>query len=343
MRTAFAHNPPHEAHFQRGHVERPERLEAILALVSEDPALEKALVRPRAGPVDLDVARLVHTDAYLRRLETAVGAGGARLDPDTYATAESLAVALEGLGALLAATRAVLDGEAENGFAAVRPPGHHATPGAAMGFCLLSNVAVAARRAQRRYGVERVLIVDFDVHHGNGTQDAFYEDPNVLVASTHQHPLYPGTGALRERGAGAGDGATINLPLPPRTGDEGYLRAFRRVLRPLARRFRPELILLSAGYDAHWRDPLSDMHLSVEGFGRLVLEVMEWADAWCENRLVAALEGGYDAGALAHGVRATLRLLQDPSAGVEDPFGPPRAPDADVTAYLADAAGFFGV
>ncbi len=329
MTTAFGFNPSHGHHYEPGHVERPERLEAIREQLSSSPNWNRLQhVEPMA--VDLDVARLVHRRTYLERLQQALQRAPARLDPDIYVQPESLTVALEAVGTLLAVTRAVLDGHADNGFAAIRPPGHHATPERAMGFCLLSNVAIVVRWAQQSFGVERVAIVDFDVHHGNGTQEVFYEDPNVLFISVHQFPHYPGTGRMEEIGEGRGRGATVNVPLPPFTDDAGYLEVFRRLLGPIVRRFRPEVLFVSAGYDAHWRDPLSAMQLTVAGFAQLVYELMEWADAYCDNRLVAALEGGYDAEALAAGVAATVARLLDPTAEIEDPIGPSPHEPADV-------------
>ena len=342
MKTAFTFNPSHHDHALAGHPERPERLDAILEVLRGDDVWER-LDHREAAPADLDAVRLVHTDDYVQRLERVTRSGGGMLDADTYAAPVSLDVAREALGGLLAVTAAVFDGEADNGFAAIRPPGHHARPDAAMGFCLLANVAVAARWARRQYGVERLLIVDFDVHHGNGTQEVFYEDPNALYVSTHRYPFYPGTGAADETGAGRGRGATVNVPLPAGAGDEALLSAFRRILAPIVARFRPECILVSAGYDAHWKDPLGGMNVSVKGFSEIVYEILGWADAFCGNRLVCALEGGYHAEALAHGVRATVRRLENPEAETDDPFGEAPGRAADVDALLADLAAFHGV
>lgn len=341
MRTAITYSDHHEAHFQPGHVERPERLNAIRQLVSEriDPTHLTVL---QAQLASRDAVRLAHPDAYFERLEAASEAGGAQLDPDTYTTRSSLNVALEGLGGLLQLTDAVLSKKADNAFALIRPPGHHARPHEAMGFCLFANAAIAAAWARQRHGVDRVLIVDFDVHHGNGTQEVCYESAQVLFMSTHQWPLYPGTGALEERGAGAGEGFTANVPLPAHTGDAAYLRVFREILRPMAFNYKPELILVSAGYDAHWMDPIASMNLSVTGFASIMLELLSWADALTDNRLVALLEGGYHADALAHSVLASIQLLQNPSASIDDPFGRGPAPDADVNAVIERIASFYG-
>lgn len=333
MITAFALNPSHTQHYEPGHVERPERLEAIRAHLSASPYWNR-LQHLQPLPVDWDLVHQVHRRTYLERLQQALRRAPTRLDPDTYVQPGSLQVALEAVGALLAVTKAVLEGQADNGFAAVRPPGHHATPERAMGFCLLSNVALAVRCAQQTFGVERVAIVDFDVHHGNGTQEVFYEDPHVLFLSVHQFPHYPGTGRMEEIGTGRGRGATVNVPLPAYTGDDGYLEVFRRLLGPVVRRFRPEVLFVSAGYDAHWRDPLSAMQLSVSGYADLVYELMEWADACCDNRLVMTLEGGYDTEALAASVAATAARLLDPTISVEDPIGPSPHETVDVRDLL---------
>ena len=205
----------------------------------------------------------------------------------------------------------------------MRPPGHHATAQQALGFCLFNNVAIAARHALNHLGVERTLIADFDVHHGNGTQDAFYTEPRVLYFSVHQSPLYPGTGRIGERGTGRGEGANINVPLPPGCGDEEYGRVFDEVLAPAARRFQPQLILVSAGYDAHWGEMLASMQMTVAGFARMAGTLKGIAQELCQGRLVFTLEGGYHLPALAAGVRATLEvLLGSPEA--PDPLGGPR-------------------
>lgn len=333
MRTAISFNPSHEAHAEAGHIERPERLHAIRALLQKSDVLSaKATLEP--VPAALEDVLLVHPRGYYDRLEAAVQAGGARLDPDTYAKTRSLDVAMEGLGGVLSATKAVLEAQFDNSFALVRPPGHHARPDEAMGFCLLANVAIAARWAQAHYDVDRVLIVDFDVHHGNGTQEIFYEDPNVMYMSTHQWPFYPGTGALEETGRGAGAGTTLNVPLPANTGDTDILNVFNVILTPRALAFNPDLVIVSAGYDAHWMDPIGGLNLTVNGFTDVMRAILGWANTCAGNRLVAVLEGGYNTDALAHGVLATLRLLQDPDARPADPFGPSPRKDADLSDHL---------
>ena len=320
-------------HAEPGHPERPARLDAVRAAVEGDPRL-RGLERVGGGAAPREALERVHTAAFLDRVEALSRAGGGHADADTYVTAASWDVARRACGGLLAVVDAVLAGGAGAGFAVGRPPGHHAPPDRAMGFCLVNHVAVAARHAQAAHGAERVLVVDVDVHHGNGTQDAFYDDGSVLFVSSHQAGIYPGTGALGETGAGAGEGATVNLPLPART-DDALVDLYRAVLPPLAARFRPDLVLLSAGFDAHRLDPLAGLSLSVAGLVDLVGVVQEAADAHAAP-LALSLEGGYHAEALAACVAGTLRRLLDPAAEVDDPFGPSRLPAPDL-APLAEA------
>ena len=322
------------AHAQLGHPERPARLAAVRAALSADPALA-ALPRITGAPAGRDALQRVHAPAYLDRLDATCAAGGGTLDPDTYATAASFDVARQSAGNLLAVVDAVMAGEAGNGLALGRPPGHHARPMMAMGFCLLSNAAVAARHAQAGHGAERVMVVDLDVHHGNGTEEAFFDDPSVLFVSSHQAGIYPGTGALGDIGVGAGRGTTVNLPVPGRTGDE-LADLYRNVLPGLAERFRPDLVLLSLGTDAHRLDPLAGLALSVTGLADCATVVREIADAWAGGRIVATLEGGYHVEALAATVAAITHRFIDASAQVVDPFGPTAFPAQDLSA-LAEA------
>lgn len=335
MVTVYALRADSDAHAEPGHPERPERLHAVRKRLDADPVLAEArdagrLVRVDGTEAPREALLRVHTAAHLDGLDALAARGGGHADPDTYVTADSPRIAREACGDLLAAVDHVMDGRARNAFAIGRPPGHHARPSAPMGFCLLSNVAVAARHAQAVHGARRVLVVDIDVHHGNGTEEAFYADPSVVFFSSHQAGLYPGTGRIDDLGEGAGRGATVNLPVPAGTADAGLVGAYRRLLPALAARVRPDLVLLSAGYDAHRLDPLGGLALSVAGITDLVRTVAEVADQHAGGRLVASLEGGYHAEALAHGVASTLRVLLDPSAEASDPFGPTRAPDPDV-------------
>ncbi len=340
MRVAITFSEHHDGHAQQGHVERPARLHAIRKLLAEDGILDSTSTLPSClAPVE--AVTLVHPFDYYERLKTAVEAGGARLDPDTYAKPDSLKIALQGLGGLLAITDKVLEGAYDNGFAIIRPPGHHARPDTAMGFCLFANVAIATEWAKKHHGIQKVLIVDFDVHHGNGTQEIFYEDLNVMYMSTHQRPLYPGTGALEETGAGSARGSTINIPLPAQTGDEDYLKVFKKILTPIALEFNPELIFVSAGYDAHWMDPIGGMNLTVSGFDAIMLEILSWAAQCTNHKLVAALEGGYNTDALAHCVLNSVKLLQSPETKPEDKLGKARRPDAEIDYHLDRLIEFY--
>ncbi len=325
---AYAFDPTHVALGVVGHPERPARLDAAIALLEREGMLS-AMRRVAADEAPRAALERVHDPSYLDLLESVTDAGGARLDPDTYCTTESYAIARRAAGGLLAVTNAVLHGDAQAGFALVRPPGHHARAFTAMGFCLLANVAIAVRHAQRAHGIRRVMVVDFDVHHGNGTQEAFYEDPDVLVVSSQQYPFWPGTGAITETGAGAGEGATVNIPVPAGTGD-ALASLYQRVLPVLAKRFEPEVVFVSAGYDAHWKDPVGGLALSVAGLASIAGTIAEVADAHCGGRLIAALEGGYHTGALAAGVLGTLRVMEDGAALVDDPYGPAPARGSDL-------------
>ena len=334
-RTAFVYDPFNLRHTLDGHPENFRRLETTWTLLQQDGIL-KQLIRLPSGEAPFEIITRVHSPYYVERLESAAMFGRGRLDPDTYVNADSFQAALLAAGGLLNVVDAVMTGQADNGFALIRPPGHHATPENGMGFCLLGNVAIAARWAQIHHGAARVLIVDFDVHHGNGTQDVFYNDESVLFVSTHQFPYYPGTGAADETGRNHAIGATINIPFPPHVGDKGYVDAFRQIVAPAARRFQPDLILLSAGFDAHWMDPLASEYVSIFGYAMLVRELMGLADELCHGRLVAALEGGYNLDVLAHAVLTTLRVLLDSPEGPSDPFGlPVYGQERDVSALLA--------
>ncbi len=342
MTTALTYDPFNLQHTFPRHPEHAGRLAGTWNLLEADGILER-LLRVESRPAPLDAITAVHTARYVEQLEQMAARGGGKVDPDTYVVEATWQASLLAAGGLLAVTDAVLTGQAQNGFALVRPPGHHARPHTGMGFCLFGNVAVAARYAQKTYGLERVLIVDFDVHHGNGSQEMFWDDPSVLVFNTHQYPFYPGSGALDETGAGPGAGFTVNLPFPPGVGDAGYLAAFRQVLAPVARRFRPALILLSAGFDAHWMDPLANERLSISGFGGLVGELMALAAELCGGRLVATLEGGYNLEVLPHCVLTTLRTLSADPAGLSDPFGPPPGQETDISELLGAAGRLHGL
>ena len=312
-----------------GHPESPARLDAVLADLARAPVAGVSIEAPRFA-TDEEI-EAVHPAAYRAALAALAGRR-ARLDPDTATSPGSWDAARLAAGAAVDAARATMNGRARNAFALVRPPGHHAEPDHAMGFCLLNNAAIAAEAA-RRAGAARVLIVDWDVHHGNGTQDIFAARDDVLYMSVHQFPFYPGTGAAREVGAGAGRGATVNCPLPGGQGDADYGAVFHDLFLPVARAFRPELVIVSAGFDAHARDPLADMRVSERGFAAMASSLAQLADQTCGGRLALMLEGGYDLPALAASVRATLEVMTGrreefpggPGAATLDAIGEARA------------------
>ena len=294
-------NPP-------GHPERTERIGVLLEAF--DGRADDAVVRVSPRPATVDEVRAVHTAEHVERIAATAGVPFTPFDADTQAGPHTHETALLAAGGLLAVLDAVMEGRADNGLALVRPPGHHAESNRAMGFCFYNNIAIGARHLQRAHGVKRVLIVDWDVHHGNGTQEIFWEDPSVMFVSLHESPLYPGTGGAGETGAGAGAGTTLNVPLPGGSGDDDWLRAFDSIVEPAARAFAPDFVLISAGFDAHVRDPLASTELTTGGFVRLARRVRTIADDCCGGRCAAVLEGGYDLEALRGSVLAVLRELQ---------------------------------
>jgi acetoin utilization deacetylase AcuC-like enzyme len=291
----------------RVHPERPARIAAMIEMAQ---GLQRAALEhcaPRAA--SMEELTLCHGEEYVAAVERTAGSERTDFDPDTHASAETWTTARLAAGGVLTAVEAVMNGEAQNAFAIVRPPGHHALPGRAMGFCFFNNVAIAAKWLVKVGGKRRVLIVDWDVHHGNGTQDIFYESPEVLYMSTHQYPFYPGTGWLDQIGSGPGVGFTVNAPMPATFGDKEYLRMFDQLLLPIARQFKPEFVLISAGFDAHFRDPLGGMRMTEEGFLAMTRRLQRLADECCEGQMVAALEGGYDLRALAECGRTVIDEL----------------------------------
>ncbi|MFC2019552.1 histone deacetylase [Chloroflexota bacterium] len=303
------------------HPENARRLEAVMSHLNETGLRRKLIaIEPRAASPEELAA--VHDARYISSLREQAQQGGGWLDADTFLSPRSYEAALYAAGGLIRATESVLGGDVGSAFALLRPPGHHAVRERAMGFCLFNNVAVAARYALAEGGLERVAIIDFDVHHGNGTQDAFYDSSQVLYVSTHEYPFYPGTGSVGEVGRGDGRGTTLNVPLPAGCGDARYIEVFEKIIVPLVRRFDPRLILVSAGYDGHWADQLAMMRLSTGGFGRMVGIISELADELCGGRLVFTLEGGYNLEALAASVGATFNILMGNPVG-DDPLGEP--------------------
>jgi acetoin utilization deacetylase AcuC-like enzyme len=310
MATGIVLSPRYRDHDSgAGHPERADRVTAIETRLAADGPLEHLVrIEPRAA-TEAELLRC-HEAAYLATVRADMAAGAEQLSTgDTRICPVSLDVALLAAGGLLAAVDAVVAGRVANAFAVVRPPGHHATPNRGMGFCLFNNVALAARHAQAAHGLGRILIADWDVHHGNGTQDVFYEDDSVFFFDTHQHPLYPGTGLAAETGAGRGLGFTRNCPFPAGAGRREVVGAFADVLVPAADAFRPDLVLVSAGFDSRVGDPLGGFKLTDEDFAELTGIVRGIAERHCGGRLVSTLEGGYALAGLASAAAAHVAAL----------------------------------
>lgn len=330
MTTAFHHDPRYDAHTLPHHVESAVRLQGVINRI-EGAGLLPFVLRIDGRMATDEELLMVHTQAHLDLLKRISAFGQpAVIDNDTYMLPASYEIARQVVGAAFNVVDAVMTGKANNGLVAVRPPGHHATPSQAMGFCLLSNIALAARYAQQKHGLRRVAIVDFDVHHGNGTQDVFIKDGSVLFISTHQAPLYPGTGHINEIGRGDGQGSTLNIPLRAGTGDEHFDILYKEVVLPALQRFAPQLILISAGFDSHWRDPLASLRLSLSGYANLALMLRQAADDICDGKLIALMEGGYDVEALSYGMTNLLRILLRRDDEIEDPLGKQHQRDYDI-------------
>jgi len=310
MTTALVADPVYLRHkIGPGHPERPARYEAVVSAL-EGAGLTARMLRIPPRAATLDELSACHTREYIQLVEAEVARGARVLSTgDTDICPESLNVALAAVGGIFQAVDAVMEGRAQNAFCVVRPPGHHASADRGMGFCIFNNVALAARYAQRRHGLERVLIADWDVHHGNGTQDIFYADGSVLFFSTHQHPWYPGTGLAEETGEGTGRGATLNCPFPAGSGRAEIIGAFRRKLLPAAADFKPDLVLISAGFDSRAGDPLGGFTLSDGDFAELTALLLEVSGTYAGGRLVSVLEGGYSLAGLAAAAVAHVEAL----------------------------------
>ncbi|MFC2045414.1 histone deacetylase [Chloroflexota bacterium] len=319
MKVGYVYDPVYLKHDTGQHVENANRLEAIVSHLEKTQLIPQlTLINPR--PASIDEIASVHSRDYITRISDVAQKGGGWLDPDTLMSSGSYEAAIYAAGGAIKATESVLNKEVDNAFALVRPPGHHATPQRAMGFCLFNNIAIAARYAINQYNLDRIAIIDFDVHHGNGTQEAFYDDARVLYISTHEYPFYPGTGGREETGNGKAEGTTINVPLPSGCGDVEYLQVFDQIIAPAVRRFNPRFILVSAGYDLHWADNLALMQVTTTGFAEMIKIIKGLADELCDGRLVFCLEGGYHLKALAYSVKATFDILLGNNR-IEDPLG----------------------
>ncbi len=311
MATAIVHHPIFQEHDTGpGHPESPSRYSAVMKALREDAKLWSGLLEVQAREAPRGDVQACHTPQLYKQIERVVSEGTGYLDSDTVVSMRSLDAALYATGAACQAIDLVMRGEVSNAFVPVRPPGHHATPERAMGFCLFNNVAVAARYAQNHFpGIERVAIIDWDVHHGNGTQGVFYDDPTVFFFSSHQYPWYPGTGARGEHGVGRGLGSTLNVPLRALTPAVEQKRMFDAALDEISGKFKPDLILISAGFDSHKADPLGQLLLEDEDFVSLTATVKDWARQVCNGRIVSCLEGGYNLDTLGETVRAHVATL----------------------------------
>jgi acetoin utilization deacetylase AcuC-like enzyme len=307
-KTAIVTDRKYLKHFAgRSHPERPERIAVMIDMAQSLKRDHLQIIAPREATRD-EIA-LCHRPEYIDVVERTSHLDRFDFDPDTHTSRDSYATAMLAAGGVLTATEAVFDGAAENAFALVRPPGHHALANRAMGFCFFNNVAIAAEWLIRRKGLKRVMVIDWDLHHGNGTQDTFYDSPEVLYTSTHQFPHYPGTGSLLEVGAGEGLGYTVNAPLPAQYGDPEYLRVFDEVILPIGRAFKPQFIMVSAGFDCHWRDPLGEMQVTEDGFRQMMRRIKRLAAECCDGKSVAALEGGYNLEAIANSGAAVIEEM----------------------------------
>lgn len=311
-KTGLVYHPAYLEHdMGPGHPESPRRLRAIMQQLEQSGTMAR-VTKIEARKAEDEWLTQIHSPSYVLSLNRhAPTSGRVSLDPDTSMSPGSLNAAYLAAGGALAAVDAIMAQQVEHVFCAVRPPGHHAEAGRAMGFCLLNNVAIAARYVQKKYGLARVLIVDWDVHHGNGTQHSFEKDPSILFFSTHQYPHYPGTGREAERGQGAGEGFTINVPMEAGEGNDEYRAVFQKALVPAADAFKPEFVIISAGFDAHNDDPLASMRLTEAGYTDLTNIVAGIAKRHAQGRILSSLEGGYNLTALAASVEAHIKALLD--------------------------------
>lgn len=328
QRTGIVFDPVFLMHDQSGHPENAKRLESIISRLKEKSVIDK-VTQLKSRLAEIDEIAICHTKEYVEYVKTFCEEGGGYFDPDTYSNKDSFMAAATAVGSSIDLIKAVIKGELKNGFALLRPPGHHALANRSMGFCLFGNIAIAAKVALLQPEIKKAAIVDFDVHHGNGTQALIGDDPNILFISSHQYPFYPGTGSIREIGTGAAEGTIVNIPLQAGVGDEGFKIVYEKVVIPSLKRFKPDLILVSAGYDAHWDDPLANLNLSLNGFNQISIEIIKCAEEICSGKIIFFLEGGYNLDVLGNGVANTVRSLLGIQS-FEDPLGRTNYQEPDI-------------
>jgi acetoin utilization deacetylase AcuC-like enzyme len=308
LQTGLIYDPAYLNHNTGGHPESGDRVAYAYSILKKAGLLENIVaIKPRLA--SLEEIELVHIPGYITRLRDFSNRGGGSYGPDNIVSRGTFDTAMLAAGGILSAVDAVMERKVEGAYALVRPPGHHARPGQAMGFCFFNNIAIGARFAAKKYGLNRILLVDWDEHHGNGTEEIFYNESSVLYFSVHRDGNYPGTGQIEQVGEGAGAGFNINVPLPRRCSDDDYEYVFRQILQPVANEYKPELVLVSAGMDTHAKDPIGQMNMSGPGYSRLAAVILEIASRWCGGATVFVLEGGYNLQALAEGVLAVINTM----------------------------------
>ena len=332
--TAIVYDPIFLKHDQHGHPESAKRLEAIMNKIS-DSGLLKKITQLKSRRATIEEVKLCHSEDYFERVRYVCNSGGGYLDPDTYTNKYSFDAAMIAVGSLVELTNSVINGQIKNGFALLRPPGHHALKDHAMGFCIFGNVAMAAKAALQNEEIKKVAIVDIDVHHGNGTQALIEDNNDILYISTHQFPFYPGTGALNETGKGNVETTLMNIPLPPYVGDNGFEKIYNEVIIPKIEKFQPDILFVSAGYDAHWDDPLANMGLSLSGYSWISEELVKISTNLCNSKIVFSLEGGYNLESLSFGVVNSIRALLEINDFV-DPIGNSTHDEPDITTLIKE-------
>jgi acetoin utilization deacetylase AcuC-like enzyme len=306
--TGIVFDPVFLKHNQPGHPENAKRLESILAGLKESDLFQK-LILIKSRHAEIGEINYCHQEEFIEYVKRFCDKGGGYLDPDTYVNEYSFDAASMAVGSSIDLTKSVINGDLKNGFALLRPPGHHALANRSMGFCLFGNISIAAKAALQNPKIGKVAIVDFDVHHGNGTQALIGDNPNILFISTHQYPFYPGTGSIGEIGSGQAEGTIINIPLEVGVGDHSFKIVYEEIILPALRRFNPDILLISAGFDAHWDDPLANLNLSLTGYNWISRELIKLADEICSGKIVFFLEGGYNLDVIRDGVINTIRAL----------------------------------